>query len=46
MLEEIAFLNRWINKNKLEGNFIYGNCDYSKYLKGLLINYSSQNKLY
>ena len=35
-LEEIAFLNRWINKNKLrEAISFYGNCDYSKYLKGL-----------
>ena len=35
-LEEIAFLNKWINKNKLrEAISFYGNCDYSKYLRGL-----------
>ena len=33
-LEEIAFKNKWINKNQLKNavNF-YGNCDYSNYLK-------------
>ena len=35
-LEEIAFSNKWINKNKLrEAISFYGNCDYSKYLRGL-----------
>ena len=35
-LEEIAFLNKWINKNNLrEAISFYGNCDYSKYLRGL-----------
>ena len=35
-LEEIAFFNKWINKNKLrEAISFYGNCDYSKYLRGL-----------
>tara|TARA_B100001121_G_scaffold292164_1_gene293578 strand:- start:1187 stop:2050 length:864 start_codon:yes stop_codon:yes gene_type:complete len=36
-LEEIAFLNKWIDKSKLKHAIsFYGNCDYSKYLKGLL----------
>ena len=36
-LEEIAFKNNWISKNKLKNaiNF-YGNCNYSKYLKSLI----------
>jgi len=37
-LEEIAFKNKWINKkNLLESVKFYGNCDYSKYLKRLLV---------
>ena len=36
-LEEIAFNNKWINKNHIKNaiNF-YGNCDYSNYLKKLI----------
>ena len=36
-LEEIAFRNKWINKNKIKKaiNF-YGNCIYSNYLKKLI----------
>ena len=36
-LEEIALLNKWINKSKIKKaiNF-YGNCEYSKYLKRLI----------
>ena len=36
-LEEIAYKNRWINKNHLKNaiNF-YGKCNYSKYLKSLI----------
>ena len=37
-LEEIAFKNKWINKKSLlESVKFYGNCDYSKYLKKLLV---------
>ena len=36
-LEEIAFFNKWIDKNKLKKAIsFYGNCDYSKYLKSLI----------
>ena len=36
-LEEIAFNNKWINKNNLKNSIkFYGNCDYSKYLKKLI----------
>ena len=36
-LEEIAFNNKWINKNHLKKSIkFYGNCDYSKYLSKLL----------
>ena len=36
-LEEIALLNKWINKNNiLDAISFYGNCDYSKYLKNLI----------
>ena len=36
-LEEIAFNNKWINKNHLKQSIkFYGNCDYSKYLSKLL----------
>jgi len=36
-LEEIAFNNKWINKNNIKKSIkFYGNCDYSKYLKKLI----------
>ena len=36
-LEEIAFLNKWIDKKKIKKAIsFYGNCDYSKYLKSLV----------
>ena len=36
-LEEIALLNKWIDKKKLiKAISFYGNCDYSKYLKTLI----------
>ena len=36
-LEEIAFKNKWINKNNLKRSIkFYGNCDYSRYLKKLI----------
>ena len=36
-LEEIAFNNKWINKNSIKQSIkFYGNCDYSKYLKKLI----------
>ena len=36
-LEEIAFNNKWINKNNLKRSIkFYGNCDYSRYLKKLI----------
>jgi len=36
-LEEIAFNNKWINKNHLKKAIkFYGNCDYSKYLTKLI----------
>ena len=36
-LEEIAFNNKWINKNNLKRSIkFYGNCDYSTYLKKLI----------
>ena len=36
-LEEIALLNKWINKKQLLSSIkFYGNCEYSKYLKKLL----------
>ena len=36
-LEEIAFNNKWINKNNLKNSIkFYGNCDYSRYLKKLI----------
>ena len=36
-LEEIAFNNKWINKNHIKQSIrFYGNCDYSKYLAKLL----------
>jgi len=36
-LEEIAFNNKWINKEKIKLSIkFYGNCDYSKYLAKLI----------
>ena len=36
-LEEIALMNKWINKKKVyEAISFYGNCEYSKYLKSLI----------
>ena len=36
-LEEIAFLNKWINKEKIKRSIkFYGKCQYSDYLKKLL----------
>ncbi len=36
-LEEIALINKWIDKNKIKKLMsFYGNCEYSKYLKSLL----------
>ena len=37
-LEEIAFNNKWINKNHIKNSIkFYGKCDYSKYLENLII---------
>ncbi|RPG97031.1 MAG: glucose-1-phosphate thymidylyltransferase [Candidatus Pelagibacter sp. TMED165] len=37
-LEEIAFNNSWISKNSINDAIkFYGNCNYSKYLKSLII---------
>ena len=36
-LEEIAFLNKWINKNTIKKQIkFYGNCNYSNYLKKIV----------
>ena len=36
-LEEIAYINKWINKNQIKKSIkFYGNCDYSKYLNKLI----------
>ncbi len=36
-IEEIAYLNKWINKNKLKSSLkFYGNSEYSSYLKNIL----------
>ena len=36
-LEEIAFINKWINKQNIKNSIkFYGNCEYSKYLKKLI----------
>ena len=36
-LEEIAFLNKWINKNLIKKQIkFYGNCNYSNYLKKIV----------
>lgn len=43
-LEEIALNNKWIEKSKIvEQIKFYGNCDYSKYLKKLLIINENKN---
>jgi glucose-1-phosphate thymidylyltransferase len=37
-LEEIALNNNWINKKEIKNSInFYGNCDYSKYLRSLII---------
>ena len=37
-LEEIAFINGWINKKNIINRInFYGNCAYSKYLKKLFV---------
>ena len=36
-LEEIALLNKWINRNHIKKAIrFYGNCDYSNYLSKLI----------
>ena len=36
-LEEIAFRNNWVDKNKVKDSInFYGNCDYSKYLLSII----------
>ena len=36
-LEEIAFRNNWVDKNKVRDSInFYGNCDYSKYLLSII----------
>ena len=36
-IEEIAYLNKWINKNHIKKSIkFYGNCDYSNYLKKII----------
>ena len=36
-LEEIAFLNKWINKTHIKKQMkFYGNCEYSNYLKNII----------
>ena len=36
-LEEIALLNKWINKNLIKKQIkFYGNCNYSNYLKKII----------
>ena len=36
-IEEIALLNKWINKKKVKDSIkFYGNCEYSKYLRKLI----------
>ena len=38
-LEEIAFDNKWIKRKEIQNSIkFYGNCDYSNYLKKLLVN--------
>ena len=37
-IEEIAYLNKWINKKNIKNSIkFYGNCQYSSYLKKLLL---------
>ena len=37
-LEEIAFLKKWINKKNIKQNIkFYGNCEYSTYLKKIIV---------
>ena len=36
-LEEIAYLNKWINKKDINNSIkFYGNCEYSNYLRKLI----------
>ena len=36
-IEEIAYLNKWINKNHIKKSIkFYGNCEYSNYLKKII----------
>ncbi len=36
-IEEIAYLNKWINKNNVKKSIkFYGNCEYSNYLKKII----------
>ena len=36
-IEEIAFVNKWINKNNVKKSIkFYGNCEYSNYLKKII----------
>jgi glucose-1-phosphate thymidylyltransferase len=36
-IEEIAYLNKWINKNSVKKSIkFYGNCEYSNYLKKII----------
>jgi glucose-1-phosphate thymidylyltransferase len=36
-IEEIAYLNKWINRKKVQNAIkFYGNCEYSKYLESLI----------
>ena len=44
-LEEIAFLNKWINKKNLyDAIKFYGNCEYSNYLKQLISKWQTKIK--
>ena len=37
-LDEIAFLKKWINKKNIKQNIkFYGNCEYSTYLKKIIV---------
>ena len=36
-IEEIAYLNKWINKDRIKKSIkFYGNCEYSNYLKKII----------
>ena len=36
-IEEVAFNNKWINKEKIKKSIkFYGNCEYSKYLNSII----------